>query len=186
MPAAEDPRLVVRRREPGDLPALDGLVRRAHAERGYPGALPDDPGGWLIGTTARAPFSDSFVAELAGAVAGHVATASALEDRAATVWSEALGVEAETLSVVKRLVVDPCLEGRGIGRRLLERAVAVAHERGLWPVLDTVEAPSRAVAFYERAGWRSVGRVVVPAGHAGWRRQAVLACFVGPPPPGLG
>ncbi len=168
-----------------DLPALAAIVERTHELRNYPQALPDDPAGWLTGAQAPSPFSTSSVAVRGGAVVGHVATATATGDRAAKTWSEALGIPAERLSVVKRLVVDPAHEGAGIGRLLLATAVAASHERGLWPVLDTVDQPSRAVRLYERAGWRPVGTVVIPAGNGGWHAGAVLRCFVGPAPAGL-
>jgi GNAT superfamily N-acetyltransferase len=174
--------VIVRLRADADLPALDHLVRRTHAERGYPRHLPEDPVGWLVGSASTTDFWVSYVAEHGDELLGHVALASALGDLAEQAWSRALGLPPDRLAVVKRLAVDPAHEGRGIGRALLGRAVTAAHERGRWPVLDTTADNVRAARLYERAGWRDAGEVVVPAGRAGWQDSAVLRCFVGPPP----
>lgn len=175
--------VTVRARSDDDLTALGAIVERTFERSAYPEVLPPDPAGWLTGANARTPFWSSLVALRRGAVVGHVAVASAIGDPAEQTWAAALGVPAERLAVVKRLVVDPAHEGAGVGRLLLETAVCLAHERNLWPVLDTVDARSRAVRLYERAGWRSIGRIEMEAGKGGWSVGATLRCFAGPPPP---
>ena len=58
------------------------------------------------------------------------------------------------------MAVQPELQGRGIGRRALEYATAVALA---WPAgairLDAYDGPAGAGPFYERCGYREVGRV---------------------------
>ena len=48
---------------------------------------------------------------------------------------------------------------RGVGRTLHDTAVAWIQRSGRLPVLDVVPESVGAVAFYERLGWREVGRV---------------------------
>lgn len=55
--------------------------------------------------------------------------------------------------------VDPRVQRSGVGRRLMERAKAVARE---WPVeairLDAYDGPSGGGPFYEKCGFTEVGR----------------------------
>ena len=59
------------------------------------------------------------------------------------------------------MAVDPSRQRQGIGRRLVEEAIATA--RG-WPAdairLDAYDAPAGAGPFYAKCGFREVGRVV--------------------------
>ena len=58
------------------------------------------------------------------------------------------------------MAVQPELQGRGIGRRALEYATAVALA---WPAggirLDAYDGPVGAGPFYQRCGYREVGRI---------------------------
>jgi GNAT superfamily N-acetyltransferase len=84
------------------------------------------------------------VAELGGVVIGMVT--------AQLVVSTAEGGPA---AVVEDMVVEEPERRHGVGRRLLEAAVAWARERGatrLQLLADRENAP--ALAFYERMGWR--------------------------------
>jgi putative acetyltransferase len=55
---------------------------------------------------------------------------------------------------LRKMYLAPAARGRGVGRYLLEVAVAFARERGgRRMVLDTVEAMTRAIAFYEAHGF---------------------------------
>ena len=55
------------------------------------------------------------------------------------------------------LFVEPGFEGRGIGRRLHDRAVAWLFENGAPTLWLTTAADTRARKFYEAAGWRLTG-----------------------------
>jgi GNAT superfamily N-acetyltransferase len=62
------------------------------------------------------------------------------------------------------MAVDPGQQRRGIGRRCLEEAGCLARD---WPAdairLDAYDDPAGAGAFYEKCGFREVGRVVYRA-----------------------
>lgn len=57
------------------------------------------------------------------------------------------------------MAVAPALQGRGIGRRLLDHAVQVASSMGFESiVLDAYDAAAGAGGFYARCGFLEVGR----------------------------
>ena len=60
---------------------------------------------------------------------------------------------------IAKLMVDPTVRGRGLGRRLMERLEAIAREEGrTLLVLDTREGdPSNAL--YRSLGWVEAGRI---------------------------
>ena len=51
---------------------------------------------------------------------------------------------------VRRLYVEPVLQGQGVGAALLEYAVRELHVKRLW----ALEKNTRAIAFYQRHGFR--------------------------------
>jgi len=63
--------------------------------------------------------------------------------------------------VSERAAVDPSRQRRGIGRRLVAEAIAMARE---WPAdairLDAYDAPAGAGPFYAKCGFREVARVI--------------------------
>lgn len=54
---------------------------------------------------------------------------------------------------VKKLFVEPALQGQSVGAKLLEFAVAELDARWLW----ALEKNIRAIAFYQRHGFRPTG-----------------------------
>lgn len=65
-----------------------------------------------------------------------------------------LGFMAMTADHIDALFVDPAAHGRGVGRSLVERALA--HRAAV--TVDVNEQNPRAVGFYERLGFARTGR----------------------------
>jgi len=149
--------VLIRPREDGDIAACVELLREVHELDGYPRYLPGDIEAFLIQPDAYA----CWVAELDGAVAGHVALAPTTSLAAMKIASDALGRPADELGVVARLFVSGRARGTGAGRRLLGTAAADATARGLWPVLDVTTDAAAAIALYERCGWTRVGTATI-------------------------
>lgn len=62
--------------------------------------------------------------------------------------------EEKPYMVIDELVVNAAHRGRGIGKRLIDRAVSLAVERGCCEVcVDTKQANEGAVRFYRRHGF---------------------------------
>jgi mycothiol synthase len=119
---------IVRRLTAGDLEALSPLVEAARAERAFAGS--SDPSGHAI------PW-------LASATPAHLAIA--------TVADRLVGVLSPD---VKAVYVEPALRRRGIGRRLVDEAVAIERERGHAEVLlGTVPDDAIALAFLRATGF---------------------------------
>ena len=63
-------------------------------------------------------------------------------------------------AIVKRLQVDPELQGKGIGSALMTAITELARERlGLEQLQLTVRGKTGTEAFYERFGYEVVGRI---------------------------
>jgi ribosomal protein S18 acetylase RimI-like enzyme len=61
---------------------------------------------------------------------------------------------------LSRLAVDPAMAGRGIGRRLLDEALAATRALGLTRcVLEVADTNDRAADLYRRAGFERVGQL---------------------------
>jgi putative acetyltransferase len=73
------------------------------------------------------------------------------------VGSVALGSEGDGVLVLKRMYLRPEHRGRGLGRRLLDTALAQARASGATRIkLDTTERMEAARALYERYGFKQV------------------------------
>lgn len=141
----------MRERAAEDLPACVRTLEAVHTSNAYPVRWPADPAGWLspAGSTA------AWIAELDGAVVGHMCVVRGVEDPLVTALT---GAGPDRLSAVSRLFVAPDARGRGIGAALLAAGSAYASARGLRLMLDVVDDGGPAVALYERSGWQLVDR----------------------------
>jgi len=102
---------------------------------------PPADGAPFFGT--RTMPADVLVAEFAGTVAGYIAIRPPTELEAS-----------RHVRHVNGLAVDPALQGRGVGRALLEAAAAEAARRGARRLTLRVLAPNtRARRLYESCGF---------------------------------
>lgn len=89
----------------------------------------------------QAQHSFPFVAEYDGGIAGYVCLMSLFE-------------EAQILDIA----VAPDQRGRGLGRLLMEKALAVAHEKGAEIMaLEVRESGAAAIELYQALGFERVG-----------------------------
>ena len=102
---------------------------------------PPADGAPFFGTRTRP--ADVLVAELGGTVAGYIAIRPPTELEAS-----------RHVQHVNGLAVDPALQGRGVGRALLEAAAAEAGRRGARRLTLRVLAPNVAARrLYESCGF---------------------------------
>jgi GNAT superfamily N-acetyltransferase len=165
----------VRRRQTSDVEELDCLADSVCGLDGYPLRGPD-----LFSSPETLA---AWVGVDAEAVAGHVALHPASAAAVMAVATQATGWATERLVVVARLLVAPTVRRRGVGRMLLDHAVAEAHRRNRWPVLDVAAQFVGAIALYESCGWTYAGPVTFRFRDGTTVREADSLVYVGPRPP---
>src|SRR5436190_654347 len=141
-----DPR--IERADDRDLPEILRLVHRAYARN-------ESLGFQFVGVSERpeslfVDWAAGHVFKLvdADAIAGSIRMASRHPEGRLDVW---------------RLCVDPPLQRRGFGGRLLRFAEAEARRRSLGRIrLDTAKPFVELVGWYERQGYRVVGETRFP------------------------
>jgi len=166
---------MVRPRRPEDLERCVALLREVYDADGYPTVWPADPAGWLAGRRALG----AWVAEADGALLGHLTLLGTDVTRAHSQWRAALQIPVERVAVVSRLFVSPSARGRGIGGALIGCAEAHAEAAELELVLDVAARNENAIAFYERRGWRRVGRADLALSADPWTLEVVLFARAG-------
>ncbi len=132
--------LAIRRAFADDAPILSDLARRAKAHWGYPAE-------WLVLWEPQLTFGAPYLTEhrvLVAVDADDIVGMCALEDRGQC-WA------------LEHVWVDPDELGQGVGRALVEQALALARASHPGPVL--VEADPNAAGFYRRLGASQVGLV---------------------------
>ncbi|HTE44603.1 MAG TPA: GNAT family N-acetyltransferase [Gemmatimonadaceae bacterium] len=86
------------------------------------------------------------------------------------------GVEAERPAEIQRIYADQEWHGRGLGRALMNACI---EHSGVWGCdvlwLGVWEENPRAIAFYEKAGFRKVGSQMFVLGND-LQRDFVMAC----------
>jgi phosphinothricin acetyltransferase len=72
--------------------------------------------------------------------------------------------------------VDPAAQGRGVGRALLERAIASSEAAGIWTLQAGIFPENAAsLALHERCGFRAVGlRERIGRRNGVWRDVVLL------------
>ena len=149
---------ITRPRGDDDLPVLLEILGRQQAQTGYPFHWPPRHRGSAEGFIRRPTELEAWVAELDGAVVGHVAIQSVSEGDLGRMWADAHGVPLDRLRCISVLYADRRLPRRGIGSALLDRATERASSGGGAPVLDVVAGRVEPLNLYRSRGWREVGR----------------------------
>ena len=138
--------LSIRRAGPDDAECLSHLAQRAKAHWGY-------PADWLAAWQPQLTIGPQYLTDhrvLVAENAGEVVGMCALEDRGQW-WS------------LEHVWVEPRSLGHGVGRALVERALALV--RDLRPGRVVAEADPHAAGFYRRLGASQVG--ILPASMPG-------------------
>ena len=143
--------MLIRARRPADLPGCVEVLDKVHHRDGYPVNWPADPAGFL---TSGAQLG-AWVAERDGTVFGHVVLSDGR-----TEIDELAGLDVlpdKRFAGISRLFVAPAGQGGGLGRALLDTAVAAAAAAGREPILSVVDdGRDKAVSVYEHLGWRRI------------------------------
>lgn len=167
--------MLVRPRRDDDLPGCVELLGSSHLHDDYPRWWPADPARFI----SSGRELGAWVGEVDGQVGGHVSLCRAGGDPTFAIARAATGRAEDELAVVSRLFTGGGGRRRGLGRALLHRAEAAAHDLGRVPVLDVGKTLFPAIALYESAGWRRAGEfdLVLPEG------TLDLWVYVGPATP---
>ena len=144
---------VIRSRRPSDVPVLVELLAAQQPASRYPyrWPLPMPVEDFLVRDAEEA----AWVAEVDGAVVGHVAVGEVTGALGAT-FRRVTGCSSP--AIVSVLFVAESEPGTGLGGWLLDTAVGWARARGRVPVLDVIPVHSSALAVYRHRGWIEVGR----------------------------
>ncbi|WP_402463482.1 GNAT family N-acetyltransferase [Isoptericola aurantiacus] len=150
-----DPVVTVRPRRHDDLPALAEALGAQQPISGYPHQwpLPYAVEEFVVRDGERA----AWVAEVEGVVVGHVSVTDVADDRHGAIWSAGAGRPVGELGCVSVFFLAPAAQGRGVGRRLLDAAVAHLRAEGRTPVLDVNDRDGVAARVYRHLGWEVVG-----------------------------
>ncbi len=151
--------ITIRRAAIDDAPLLSRLGARLFADTFGPANDADDMRDYLASAfsleTQRASFADSDWVALVAEDAGQAAIGYVMMKRG----SRGDGVTGTSPVEVQRIYADHTWHGRGVGTALMRAAIEQARTwQGdvLW--LAVWEKNPRAIAFYEKTGFRAVGR----------------------------
>jgi ribosomal protein S18 acetylase RimI-like enzyme len=176
------PEINVRLATPDDAHLLARLGARLFADTFGPANDPDDMRNYLGHAfsieSVREVLADakrvSFIVEDAGVAP--IGYATMARD------SRSNGVTGERPAEVQRIYADHAWHGRGIGAALMRACIAQArawHADELW--LAVWERNPRAIAFYEKTGFRAVGRQTFQLGRD-VQHDIVMSLALGPLP----
>jgi GNAT superfamily N-acetyltransferase len=136
----------IRAADTGDLPGVLALYAQPDFDDGH--ALPIDEAERLFAYFSRYPDYTLYVAEQAGRIVGSFAL----------LIMDNLGHLGAPSAIIEDLVVDPALQGHGVGQAIMNLAVARARGKRCYKILLSSNAKrERAHAFYERLGFERHG-----------------------------
>ena len=132
--------VTIRPGRPDDDAALAALDRATWSSDASPAPAPPDGARFFAGRTAP---EDVLVTEADGAIVGYVQIGPSIP----------VPANAHVMTI-RGLAVDPARRGRGVGRRVVEAAVAAARDRGARRLTLRVLGPNAAArAVYEACGF---------------------------------
>ncbi|MDG4798167.1 GNAT family N-acetyltransferase [Micromonospora sp. WMMD1082] len=163
--------LIIRDREPTDLPGCVGLLAEVHRHDGYPLNWPADPYRWLHPPElCHAWVAEADAAGLVGHLAVHLTNGD--PDQPDHADQDSTGQDSTgpdragpdragpERAEVARLFVSPAFRRRQVAIGLLRAARRWATDRRMDLTLEVVDRQrSPAVALYERDGWRHAATV---------------------------
>ena len=136
----------IRAADSGDLPGVLALYAQPGMDDGR--ILSIGEAERLFARFSRYPDYTLYVAEQAGRIVGSFAL----------LIMDNLGHLGAPSAIVEDVVVEPALQGQGIGRAMMDFAVARAREKRCYKmVLSSNAKRERAHAFYERLGFERHG-----------------------------
>lgn len=147
--------LTIRQANPGEADQLTSLAHLAKASWGYPGT-------WIDAWQPELTISPDYVREHRTAVAeldGRLVGVAALEQHTLH-WS------------LEHVWIDPRVQGRGIGRVLVQQVLAYARAHG--PDSVRVISDPNAESFYQKLGAVRVGEQPAPMPGAPGRTLPIL------------
>lgn len=159
----------VRQREDSDIPRLHDILTAVFEKTGYPVDGPSSfdlflnpPADHLLYAITAVLTPTDQDADVEHLIAGHAMimspSAGALNP-ASKVHLEHGGTM-ENHAVLSRFFVNPAVQARGIGSKMLEEATAWGRREGKRLVLVVLEKDESAIKLYDRAGWVRVGEYV--------------------------
>jgi ribosomal protein S18 acetylase RimI-like enzyme len=171
--AATGQSLSIRSRQEADIPDAARALVKVHASDGYPVEGVDEPEAWLTPPEVL----QAWIANLDGAVVGHVALSHPNGEDAVSLWLDQSGASESEVAVLARLFVTPEARRMALGRRLTETAMEYADAHGLRLVLDVMTKDTAAIRLYEDLGWQQIGTSTHPYGDG---QQTDAICYVSP------
>ena len=162
---APAPALTVRDAVPGDLSALVALSRKTFTDKFGHLYHPEDLGAFLEEFHGTAAYA-AWLADPGNLIRVAETEAGAL---AAYLLCSPLSLPAENARPgavdLKRLYVDTPLQGRGLGSRFVDKALAWARAQGAPEIyLSVYSENDGAQRLYARYGWEKVGAFIFPVG----------------------
>lgn len=162
-PAA--PPLTVRNAVPGDLAALVALSRKTFTDKFGHLYNPEDLAGFLEESHGAAAYA-GWLADARNLIRVAETETGTL---AAYLFCSPLSLPAENALPgaveLKRLYVDTPLQGRGLGSRFVDEALAWARGQGAPEIYLSVYSENEgAQRLYARYGWEKVGEFIFPVG----------------------
>ena len=136
----------IRAADTGDLPGVLELYAQPDMDDGN--TLPIEDAEHIFARFAQYPNYTLYVTEVDCQIVGSFAL----------LIMDNLGHLGAPSAIVEDVVVDPALQGQGIGRAMMDFAVARAREKHCYKmVLSSNAKRERAHAFYERLGFERHG-----------------------------